>query len=109
MNYTIKMPPIKDLTVVSVENIHVAVPEYIIEKNIIINSFEDMLETYLAMIKDKHFFTINKEELRGYLEDLTYMYCPGDDLNKDKVLWCFQDEEEEEEEEDEGVPVIDIE
>ena len=49
-----------------------------------------MMESVLKMIKEKHFFNMDKNILRGCMEDLTYMYCPGDDINKDRVLGMLE-------------------
>ena len=97
------MPQIKDLTLVTIDNLHVIIPEFIQKKKIIISSYEDMMETVLQMIKGRHIFNMEKDILRSLMEDLTYMYCPGDDLNKDRVFvqLCPSEEEDEDEEEDE--------
>jgi hypothetical protein len=87
--------PITDITLITLENAHKIIPEYIIEKKIIINGYDDMMELVLSMIKDKYFFNMDKNILRGCLEDLTYMYCPGDDVNKDRVLAMLEPSDEE--------------
>ena len=38
------------------------------------------------MIKEGYVFNFNRDLLRSMMEDLTFMYCPGDDLNKGRVL-----------------------
>ena len=73
--------PITDLKLVTLENAHELIPAYISEKNIIIGGYEDIMDVVLRMIKEKHFFNMDKNILRGCLEDLTYMYCSGDDVN----------------------------
>tara|TARA_B110000495_G_C23004039_1_gene592895 strand:- start:1530 stop:1883 length:354 start_codon:yes stop_codon:yes gene_type:complete len=97
--------PIENLTPVTTENVHVLIPEYIKEKNIIIGGYEDMMDVILQMIRSRYFFTMDKDVLRGYIEDLTYMYCPGDDLNKDRILAMLEDDDSDEEE-DMGVEDI---
>ena len=47
------------------------------------------------MIKAKYFFNMDKNILRGCLEDLTYMYCPGDDVNKDRVVSMLEPSDDE--------------
>ena len=38
---------------------------------------------------------MDKNILRGCLEDLTYMCCPGDDLNKDRVTSMLEPSDDE--------------
>ena len=85
---------------VTIENIHVVLPQFIDENRIIISSFEDMMDVYLTMLRAKYLFTLDKDLLRGLLEDLTYMYCPGDDIHKDRVLsWLVPSDDEDDDEE----------
>ena len=99
------MPKITDLTLVTVENIHEVIPAFIIDRKIIISTYEDMMETVLEMIKSKHLFNMDRDLLRTIMEDLTYMYCPGDDLNKERVILQLEpDDEEEDDEDDEDRP-----
>lgn len=44
---------------------------------------------------------MDKNILRGCLEDLTYMYCPGDDINKDRVLAMLEPSDDEDDSDDE--------
>lgn len=78
--------PAKVITQVTLENFHELVPEYIHNKNIIISNYDDMKETYLCMLRDQYLFIFDRDVLIACLTDLTYMYAPGDDLNKDAVL-----------------------
>ena len=99
--------PIENLTPVTTENVHILIPDYIKEKNIIIGGYEDMIDVILQMIRSKYFFTMDKDVLRGYIEDLTYMYCPGDDLNKDRIIAMLEAEDSDDEEDD--IEIEDIE
>ena len=98
------MPKITDLTLVTVENIHEVIPAFIIERQILISSYEDMVEVVLEMIKNRHVFNMDRELLRTIMEDLTYMYCPGDDINKERVMeqLAASDDEDEDDLDDEG-------
>ena len=40
---------------------------------------------------------MDKNILRGCLEDLTYMYCPGDDINKERVMGQLEASDDEDE------------
>ena len=94
--------PIRNITQVTCDNLHELVPEYIHGNSIIVQNYSDMKEVYLGMLRDRYLFTIDRDVLIGCLTDLTYMYCPGDDMNKEAVLELLVIEEEEEEEDDEG-------
>ena len=91
------MPKITDLTPVTVENIHEVIPAFIIERQIIIASYEDMVEVVLEMVKNRHLFNMDRELLRTIMEDLTYMYCPGDDINKERVMGQLEASDDEDE------------
>ena len=93
--------PITDLILVTLDNVHELLPAYIAEKNIIISGYDDIMDVVLKMIKEKHFFNMDKNILRGCLEDLTYMYCPGDDINKDRVLAMLEPSDDEDDSDDE--------
>ena len=89
------------LKLVTMDNVHEIIPSYIEENKHIISSYEDMAEIILRMIRAKYFFSMDKNILRGCLEDLTYMYCPGDDVNKDRVMAMLEPSDDEDDEEDE--------
>ena len=93
----------KNIILITIENFHIIVPEFIQNKRILVESYEDMMNIILDMIKEGYVFNFNRDLLRSMMEDLTYMYCPGDDLNKGRVLVQLapsSDEEDEEDEED---------
>jgi len=78
--------PQRVITQVTLENFHEQVPEYIHGNNIMIQNYEDTKEVYLGMLRDNYLFTFDRDILIACLTDLTYMYAPGDDLNKDAVI-----------------------
>jgi hypothetical protein len=61
-----------------------------------IQNYEDTKEVYLGMLRDNYLFTFDRDILIACLTDLTYMYAPGDDLNKDAVIDLLVLEGEEE-------------
>jgi hypothetical protein len=87
------------LKLVTLDNAHELIPQYIVEKGLMIGSYEDMMGVILSMIRDKHFFNMDKNILRGCLEDLTYMYSPGDDVNKDRVEAMLEPSDDEDDDE----------
>ena len=96
------MPPIRNITQVTLDNLHEVIPEYIHGNNIIVQNYDDMKEVYLGMLRDRYLFTIDRDILAHSLIDLTYMFAPGDDVNKDNVLdtITLEDEDEGDDEED---------
>ena len=94
------MPPIRNITQVTLDNLHEVIPEYIHGNNIIVQNYDDMKEVYLSMLRDRYLFTIDRDILAHSLIDLTYMFAPGDDVNKDNVLDTISLEEDDEEDDD---------
>lgn len=92
--------PIENLSLITNENFHMIVPEYIKSNNIIISDYNDMMNVILTMIRSKYFFNMDKDLLRGFIEDLTYMYCPGDDINKDRIIAMLEPESSDSDEDD---------
>lgn len=104
----IKMPTIQNLKLVTIENMHILIPEFINENQTIIGGYEDIMNVVLRMIKAKYFFNMDKNILRGCLEDLTYMYCPGDDVNKDRVVSMLEPSDDEDDDMDDGIEDIPV-
>ena len=102
------MPPINNLTLVTLENIHQIIPDFIISNEIIITSYEDMMETVMTMIRNKHLFNMDRNILRSCLEDLTYMYCPGDMHMMNFRLLEPSDDEDDDEDDEGDVSIVDI-
>ena len=94
------MRDIKGLKLVTIDNFHEVIPSFISANKIVIDTFEDMQDTYLRMIKSRFIFTIDREMLLCLLIDLTYMYHPEDDLNKERVLDLLFEEDEEDSDEE---------
>ena len=75
----------KDITVVSVDNLHESIRSYIMNGDIIISSYEDMKDVVLNMIKSGYMFNMDRDRLRDAMEDITFMLLPTDDAIKDRV------------------------
>lgn len=90
-----------ELKLVTLDNVHEILPKYISDNNIIIAGYDDIMDVILRMIKARYFFNMDKNILRGCLEDLTYMYCPGDDVNKDRVIAMLEPSDDEDDSDDE--------
>ena len=65
------MPKITDLTLVTVENIHEVIPAFIIDRQILISSYDDMVDVVIELVKNRHRFNMDRELLRTIMEDLT--------------------------------------
>jgi|TARA_B110000879_G_scaffold176542_1_gene230544 hypothetical protein len=97
------MPKITDLTLVTVENIHEIIPAFIIDRQILISSYDDMVDVVLELVKNRHLFNMDRELLRTIMEDLTYMYCPGDDINKERVMGQLEASDDEDDDTDDDM------
>jgi len=75
----------KELKVVGVDELHNTIREFIIESNTIIGDYEDMKNLILNMVKAGYMFNMDRDRLRDAMEDITFMLCPDDDANKDRV------------------------
>ena len=102
--------PSRVITQVTLENFHELVPEYIFNQKLMIQNYEDTKEIYLSMLKEGYLFTFDRDILIACLTDLTYMYAPGDDVNKDAVIELLvldgelEDDDDDDDEDDEVVP-----
>ena len=82
------------LRLVTIENYHEIIPKYITEKEIIISDYDDMTNCILQMIREGYCFNMDKNLLRGFLEDLTYMFSPNDDKNKDRIVNMLEESDD---------------
>lgn len=100
------------LTKVVLENLYETIHEYVTKREIVVEDYDSMIEVILSMIKDGYCFQMDRDLLRDAMESLTYMYSPSDDMNKDRLIQQFADEEDdendEESEEDESFGNMDL-
>ena len=75
----------KDITVVSIDNLHDNIRSYIMNGDIIISSYEVLKDVVLNMIKSGYMFNMDRDRLRDAMEDMTFMLLPTDDAIKDRV------------------------
>ncbi len=76
-----------NITEVTLDNFSETVTKYISDKGLKITDIDSMIETYLSMLGDHYLFKFDRDLLKDMLVDLTYMYSPNDDANKDRVLY----------------------
>ena len=76
-----------NITEITLDNFSETVTKYISDKGLKITDIDSMIETYLSMLGDHYLFKFDRDLLKDMLVDLTYMYSPNDDANKDRVLY----------------------
>ncbi len=79
------------------DEVYDSIHGFITTNNILIDDYDSMVETVLKMIQGGYCFTMDRDTLRDAMECLTYMYCPSDDMNRDRVMQQLVDEEDDEE------------
>ena len=89
-----------NFTLVTIENYHTIITGYITKNEIIISDYDDMTNTILKMIREGYCFNFDKNLLRGFLEDLTYMYSPNDEKNKDRIVNMLEESDDEDSDDD---------
>jgi len=87
------------LTKVTVDNLYETINSYADTNKITVKDYDGMVTMVLGMVKDGYCFTMDRDILRDAMESLTYMYCPNDDMNKDRLRQQLLDEDSDEEEE----------
>ena len=90
----------KDLTVVTIDGLHASIRNFIIKSEKIIGDYEDMKALVLNMIKAGYMFNMDRDRLRDAMEDITFMLCPDDDANKDRVERGLEYDDEDEDSDD---------
>lgn len=90
------------LTKVVVDDLYETIHDYVTKRELIVDDYEAMIEVILSMIKDGYCFAMDRDILRDAMESLTYMYAPSDDMNKDRLVQQFADEEEEDSDDEES-------
>ena len=93
-----------DLKIITTDNLHQEILNFINNNEVTINEYEHMKELILKMIREKYVFSMDRDRLRDAMEDLTYMLCPEDEVNQDRVSRGleYDDDSSSEEEEDEN-------
>lgn len=98
----------QSIKIVNIDNLHESILEFIQDSQIIIGEYDDMKECVLKMIRARYFFNMDRDRLRDAMEDITFAFCPEDDVNKDRVSRGLEYEysDEEDSDDDEGVEDI---
>ena len=75
----------KEVCIVGSDELHKSICSFIQDTKTIIGDYEDMKLLVLNMIKAGYMFNMDRDRLRDAMEDITFMLCPDDDANKDRV------------------------
>jgi len=89
------------LTKVVVDNLYETIHSFVESNKVIIEDYEGMVNLIIRMIKHGHCFTMDRDILRDAMESLTYMYAPSDDMNKDRLIHQFVDDDDDDDDESE--------
>ena len=91
-----------NITEVTLDNFSDTITRYISEKSIKITDIDSMIETYVSMLGDHYLFKFDRDLLKDMLVDLTYMYSPNDDANKDRVLYHLVGSDDDDDDSEDG-------
>ena len=89
-----------ELKKVTSDNIYESIHQFVTSGELVVNDYDSMIEVILSMIKVGYCFAMDRDLLRDAMDSLTYMYAPSDDMNKDRLVQQFADDEDEEDEEE---------
>ena len=89
-----------ELKKVVADEVYSSIHSYVCKCETVVEDYEGMIEVILCMIKDGHCFVMDRDILRDAMESMVYMYAPGDDMNKDRLMQQFVEEEDEDDDED---------
>jgi hypothetical protein len=89
-----------ELKKVVADEVYSSIHSYVCKCETVVEDYEGMIEVILSMIKDGHCFVMDRDILRDAMESMVYMYAPGDDMNKDRLMQQFVEEEDEDDDED---------
>ena len=93
-----------NLKIISTEHLHQTIGSYITDNKVIIGEYDDMKDVILRMIRAGYMFNMDRDRLRDAMEDITFLCCPDDDVNKDRVARGLEyDEDTDDDDDDNGV------
>lgn len=93
-----------EIKTIKTEDLYQTILQFIEDGKHIIGDYEDMKEIILKMIRAGYVFDMDRERLRDAMEDITYMLCPEDDVNKDRVVKGLEYEETDSDSDDDYPP-----
>jgi hypothetical protein len=105
---SLKKIEIKQL--ITIDNFHSILPEYIYDNKIIIGNYNDLCNVVINMMKNKYFFNIEKTQLRDLMDDMVFIYNPSSDENIARVqnLICDSDSDSDSDSDGEDMKITEI-
>ena len=91
-----------ELKKVTSDDVYETIHQFVTSGELVVDDYDSMIEVILSMIKVGYCFVMDRDLLRDTMESLTYMYAPSDDMNKDRLVQQFADDEEEDDDEEDG-------
>ena len=88
------------LTAVTSETLYESINIYITDNKIKVKTYDDMIDVVLKMMKSGYYFPFDRDILRDAMESLTFMYCPGDEMNRDRVVCQLEDMDDDDDDDD---------
>ena len=79
------------LTSVTPETLYETIDTFVTDNKSKVKTYDDMIDVVLKMMKDGYCFSFDRDILRDAMESLTFMYCPGDEMNRDRVVCQLED------------------
>ena len=89
-----------ELKKVTSDDVYETIHQFVTSGELVVDDYDSMIEVILSMIKVGYCFAMDRDLLRDAMESLTYMYAPSDDMNKDRLVQQFADDEEDDDDED---------
>lgn len=80
---------------VQTDTLYHVILDFVNEGSHIIGDYDDMKDLILKMIRVGYAFDMDRERLRDSMEDITFMLCPEDDANRDRVVKGLEYDESE--------------
>jgi|TARA_B110000971_G_scaffold220005_1_gene262470 hypothetical protein len=96
----------KELKVIAIDDLHNCIRDFIVKSNSIIGDYEDMKMIILTMVKAGYMFNMDRDRLRDAMEDITFMLCPDDDANRDRVERGLEYDDDDDDDEDDEIEDI---
>ena len=97
----------KELKVITVDDLHNCIRSFIVESDTVIGDYDDMKSVILNMVKAGYMFNMDRDRLRDAMEDITFMLCPDDDANRDRVERGLEyDDDDDDDDDDDGIEDI---
>jgi len=83
---------------VTQDNFHIEVPEFIHKNKRVIDNYEDLANVVIDMLKSRYFFNIEKNHMKDLMDDLVFIFNPGSEENIARVQNLIYDSESDSEE-----------